>query len=144
MHTLKTTRLLACACLLSMGLKAQTLENGNAANLTVLSRSACQPGSLEKLFRASGEISVRISPGMLIRGMLISRTNPNPATVSLNIRLDDSLGSVFTIAKTKFANGTFHYSGHILRLHGSQVWSLVEEDDQYYFERMEQRLLIAE
>ena len=123
---------------------AQRSTGNHPTTISTGHRTTCSAASLEKLFSGLTDSDLDIVPGGKSKELIISRTTPNPNTISLNIHLNTTPGAMLHISKTKREDGSIQYAGTMLELHGITAWQLRQEDGNYFFEPVDQKLLIAE
>jgi len=107
-------------------------------------KSRCNITALDKLFSVSGTVNSALSQGFFVRGELIENVQRNPSIQSLNIRLSDFPGAIFTLSRTRLEDGSIRYSGHIISSDYKDALILSFENGKYYFIKTEQRLLITD
>ena len=142
--------LLSCLLLITQAKAQPLILTGSTTSSTIsffnqfLEKTACDIEILKKIFTGTGSISLPLTSSYLLRGNIISHTNPNHFAETINIRLLDFPKVVFTISRIKLENGAIKYSGHILSLQGIDALVLQKENEKYYFIKTEQRLLMTE
>jgi hypothetical protein len=107
-------------------------------------KSPCDLESLEKLFSATGKVSVTVAPGIFLRGEVIARTKQSDQVQSLNIHLSDFPGAMFTLSRIRLENGALRYNGHLLSLNHNEAIILSLENGKYYFIKTTQPILVTD
>ena len=107
-------------------------------------KTECRLGELEKLFAAKGKISASVASELSLRGEVIANVQQNPSVNTINIRLSDFPGAMFTLSRIRLEDGTIRYNGHIISRDHSDALVLSIENGKYYFTKEEQRLVVTE
>jgi hypothetical protein len=128
--------------LLSAALFAQ--EKSFPANIPYQSRVEVNAGALENLFHLNGNFSLVLGPSFTLSGSIMSRVSKPGSVTTLLIKTENLQGATLTLSRSPMPDGSFQYTGHLLKLHDADGMLLVEKDRHYYFIKTEQRFLVSE
>lgn len=107
-------------------------------------KSQCNIPALDKLFTKSGFVSCFIAKSFFLRGEVIENIQRNPSVQSINIGLSDYPGAILCLSRIRLEDGSIRYNGHITTLNNSDAMILSLENGRYFFNKIEQRLLITD
>ena len=141
MNTLKAI-FCGFSLLLSVALPAQ--EKSFPDNIPYQSRIEVNAGALENLFHINGNFSLMLGPSFTLSGNIMNRISKANAVTTLLIKTENLQGATLTLSRSLMPDGSFQFTGHLLKLHNPDGMLLMEKDQHYYFIRTEQRFLVSE
>jgi hypothetical protein len=141
MNTLKTI-FYSIGLLFSLSLSAQKKES--VPELPYSNKIAVSDQILESIFQAHDTISFELSTGFKLEGVVQNRSEHGNSVLSMLIKMGGSPDGMMSISRYKDPNGHLYYTGHLLKLHESKGFLLVEKDQHYYFMETEQKFLVTE
>jgi hypothetical protein len=141
MNTLKT---IFCGYALLSVFFLSAQEKSFPQNIPYHTKMEVSAESLENLFHSNGVCSISLSPALSVTGTVLSRTEKGSSVTTLLIRTEHLQGALLSLSRSARGDGSFQYTGHLLKLHDPDGMLLVEKDNHYYFIRTEQRFLVAE
>ncbi len=141
MNTLKT---IFCGCGLLSVLLLSAQEKSFPQNIPFNTKMEISSASLEKLFHATATCTLQLTPALTLTGTVQNRTGQSHSVASLLIKTENMQGAMLSLSRSLRSDGSWLYTGHLLKLHEPDGMLLVEKDGQYYFIRTEQKFLVAE
>jgi hypothetical protein len=101
---------------------------------------------LQKIFSASlnSSITLALSNELKIEGVLIDKTQHNPGSVSVNIRVTNYSNALFNITLKLQADNSAAMQGRILHPRYGDVLQLYKEGENYYVKKTSQALFMPE
>jgi hypothetical protein len=141
MNTLKT---IFCGCGLLSALLLSAQEKSFPQNIPYHTKMEVSAESLENLFHSTGSCTLMLSPSFSVTGTILSRTEKGSSVTTLLIRTEHLQGALLSLSRSARQDGSFQYTGHLLKLRDPDGMLLMEKDSHYYFIRTEQRFLVAE
>ena len=108
-----------------------------------LARTAAEKGAL--LLNYCAVTALVHQAGKLVGIQVTDKeTGQSHSVVSLLIKTENMQGAMLSLSRSLRSDGSWLYTGHLLKLHEPDGMLLVEKDGQYYFIRTEQKFLVAE
>ena len=109
-------------------------------------RSICGPAELQELFRSnsSTSISIHLSGGKLLRGVITEKIERSPGITSINIKLSDYPGALFNLSSYTQPGQSPVIKGRIIHPQAGDVLVLSLENDQYLLQKKAQKFFMTE
>lgn len=109
-------------------------------------RSICTSAELQELFRSksSSSVTIHLSGGKLLRGVISEKVERSPGVTSINIKLSDYPGALFNISLNAAPGISPVIKGRIIHPQAGDMLVLVSENDQYLLQKKVQRFFMTE
>ena len=101
---------------------------------------------LEDLFNrpASGTIKLSLATDYFFEGVITERVQKNANVISINVKSSNYDGALLTISKISYKDKEDVYIGRIVSMQYGDVLILRKENDQFFFTKEKQSLVIVE
>jgi hypothetical protein len=109
-------------------------------------RSDCITNELFALFKsvAPSKISLTLPGGRKLNGTISEKVLRNPAVTSINIKLDEYPGALFSLSLIEEPGRPQKLVGRIIHPQSGDLLELVQENQSFYFEKKIQKYFMTE
>lgn len=109
-------------------------------------KSLIKHSLIENLFAgpASGPVRIRLSPDSYFEGIITERLEKNDNVTTINVKSSNYNGALLSISRILNSNKEYTFTGRIVSLQHGDVLILKKENNDYFFSKEKQSLVIVE